>query len=302
MKPTLLVLAGGLGSRYGSMKQTESFGPSGETITDYSIYDAIRAGFGKVIFVISPAMEEEFKTSYVEKFPDSLEVDYVIQSIDNIPQGVSVTPERKKPWGTAHAVLMAKDKIDVPFAVINADDFYGAGAYKIIADYLINTKETEKAEFCMAGYPVRNTLSKHGTVSRGVCETDDDGFLTDIQERTKIERLNGKIVYYEADGSPVEIPEDTPVSMNLFGYTPRLFVHLERYFNEFIQLNSKDPKAEIYLPIVVNRMIDENLARTKVLETDETWFGVTYREDRPKVLAAINKLVEDGVYPSSLWG
>jgi hypothetical protein len=197
---------------------------------------------------------------------------------------------------------MAKDKIDVPFAVINADDFYGAGAYKIIADYLINTKETEKAEFCMAGYPVRNTLSKHGTVSRGVCETDDDGFLTDIQERTKIERLNGKIVYYEADGSPVEIPEDTPVSMNLFGYTPRLFVHLERYFNEFIQLNSKDPKAEIYLPIVVNRMIDENLARTKVLETDETWFGVTYREDRPKVLAAINKLVEDGVYPSSLWG
>ncbi len=301
MKPTLLILAAGLGSRYGSMKQTESFGPSGETITDYSIYDALRAGFGKVIFVISPAMEEEFKTSYVKKFPDSLEVDYVIQSIDSIPQGVLVTPERKKPWGTAHAVLMAKDKIDIPFAVINADDFYGRGAYQIIADYLINTKETDKAEFCMAGYPVRNTLSKHGTVSRGVCETDKDSFLTGIQERTKIERVNGKIVYYEDDGSKVEISEDTPVSMNFFGYTPRLFEHLEKFFDEFIRANSMDPKAEIYLPILVNRMISENLARTKVFETDETWFGVTYREDRPKVLAMINKLVEDGVYPASLW-
>ncbi len=302
MKPTLLILAAGLGSRYGSMKQTESFGPSGETITDYSIYDAIKAGFGKIIFVISPAMEEEFKSSYVKKFPPSLEVDYVVQSIGDIPKGIQISPERKKPWGTAHAVLMAKDKINLPFAVINADDFYGRGAYQVIADYLIHTVEKDRAEFCMAGYPVRNTLSEHGTVSRGVCATDTEGFLTDIQERTKIERVDGKIVYYDEEGNKVELAGDTPVSMNLFGYTPRLFKYLEKYFNGFIQENSMDPKAEIYLPIVVNRMIREEVARTKVLETDENWFGVTYKEDRPKVLAMINKLVERGIYPSSLWG
>lgn len=302
MKPTLLVLAAGMGSRYGSMKQTESFGPSGETITDYSIFDAIRAGFGKVIFVISPKMEKEFVTSYVKKFPASLEVDYVIQGVNTIPGGFEISPERIKPWGTAHAVLMAKPKINEPFAVINADDFYGKTAYSIIADSLMNTKEGQMAEFCLAGYPVNNTLSDFGSVSRGVCKLDADNYLTDITENTKIERKEGKIFNSEEDGSLFEISDKSMVSMNLFGFTPKLFDKLEEYFVDFLKESINNPKAEIFLPIVVQKMIDENLARTKVLRTDEQWFGVTYKEDRPFVLDMINKLVEEKVYPSDLWG
>jgi dTDP-glucose pyrophosphorylase len=301
VKPTLLILAAGMGSRYGSMKQTESFGPNGETITDYSIYDAMRSGFGKVVFVISPAMEEEFRTDYIRKFPKSITIEYVIQSIQNIPAGISINPERKKPWGTAHAVLMAKDAVREPFAVINADDFYGRGSYKLVADYLINTKEDKLAEFCMAGYPVNNTLSEHGTVSRGVCEINSGGYLTDIRERTKIQRKGSEIVNIEEQGGEILIPGNALVSMNMFGFTPRLFQYLERYFNEFIRANSMDAKAEIYLPIVVQRMIEENVGRTRVLRTDETWFGVTYREDRPKVLEMISGLINKGLYPTPLW-
>jgi NDP-sugar pyrophosphorylase family protein len=284
------------------MKQTESFGPSGETITDYSIFDAVRSGFGKVIFVISPAMEEEFRTSYIHKFPVDISVDYLIQSINDIPEGTVISPERKKPWGTAHAVLMARDKIKEPFAVINADDFYGRSTYQKVADYLINTKEKDQAEFCLAGYRVRNTLSEYGTVSRGVCELDEENFLTDIQERTKIVRREGIIVFIEDDGSETILTEDTKVSMNLFGFTPKLFGPLEKYFSEFIAENSMNPKAELYLPVITNRMINEGLARIKVLDINEIWFGVTYQEDRPRVLAMISDLVNKGVYPTSLWG
>jgi len=301
MKPTLLILAAGMGSRYGSMKQIEGFGPSGETITDYSIYDAIRAGFGKIVFVISPKMEEEFVSSYVKKFPASLEVDYVIQGVNSIPEGIEISPERIKPWGTAHAVLMAKPKIKEPFAVINADDFYGRTAYSIIADYLVNTKENDISEFCLAGYPITNTLSKYGTVSRGVCQMDNNNFLTDIQERTNIELKNGEIIYIDDKENTFPISEDSMVSMNLFGFTPSFFEKMESHFVEFLKENTNNLKAEIYLPTVVQRMIDERTGRTKVLRTDEQWFGVTYKEDRPHVLKMITELVSQGVYPYNLW-
>jgi dTDP-glucose pyrophosphorylase len=301
VKPSLLILAAGIGSRYGSMKQTEQFGPSGETITDYSIFDSQRAGFGKVVFVISPSMEEEFKTSYIKKFPPHLEIDYVIQSIDKIPAGTAVSPERKKPWGTAHAVLMAAGKIDTPFAVINADDFYGRESYKIIADYLTSTVEEDMLELCLAGYPIKNTLSKHGTVSRGVCETDSHGYLTVITERTKIKESAKGIVNLEEDGGELLLPSNCMVSMNLFGFTPAIFRHLDIQFNEFIKKSSMDPRSELYIPLVVDNLNKSGLARTRVLKTDATWFGVTYKEDRPMVLEMIASLIRSGVYPDNLW-
>lgn len=299
MKPTLLILAAGLGSRYGGMKQTESFGPSGETITDYSIYDALMSGFGRIVFVISPKMEEEFKTSYTKKFPSNLDVKYVLQDIRNIPPGIQVDPQRKKPWGTAHAVLMSAPIINEPFAVINADDFYGRGAYKEVADFL--TAGENEDDFCLAGYRITNTLSEHGTVSRGICETNEEDYLTSIVERTKIKKEGDDVVYLDDEGNVHPVDKKAPVSMNLFGFTPKLFPKLEKYFGEFINENAMKPKAEIYLPIVVQRMIDENYAKTKVLDINEQWFGVTYQEDRPKVQENINKLVEEGVYPGNLW-
>lgn len=301
MKPTLLILAAGLGSRYGSMKQTESFGPNGETITDYSIYDAMQAGFGRILFVISPAMEDEFRSSYIKKFPVSFDIDYVTQSVNNVPSGIEISPERKKPWGTAHAVLMAAQKVNEPFAVINADDFYGRSSYQMVAEYLTSAGESEYEEFCMAGYLIEKTLSDHGSVSRGICEVDEHNFLTRITERTKIERKGEEIVFKDEEDKEQPVNEGTLVSMNLFGFTPGIFPHLKRYFDSFIRVNSENPKAEIYLPIVVQNMINEKLARTRVLKTSETWFGVTYREDRPTVLKMISDLVEKKVYPSPLW-
>jgi UTP-glucose-1-phosphate uridylyltransferase len=301
IKPTLLILAAGMGSRYGSMKQTEQFGPSGETITDYSIYDALKTGFGQIVFVISPAMEEEFSSSYIKKFPSHVQVDYVIQSVNTIPGGFDISPERKKPWGTAHAVLMAAEKIKEPFAVINADDFYGRGAYQIVADYLIHTKESDVFEYCMAGYRIRRTLSNYGTVSRGICSVDENGFLTEMTERTKIIDTPGGIVYLDED-SEVILPENALVSMNLFGFSPSIFSVLDTYFKDFLRENGMDPKAEFFIPLVADRVIKEKKARIKVLETDEQWFGVTYKEDRPHVLEMINNLVRTGVYPDNIWG
>jgi dTDP-glucose pyrophosphorylase len=290
-----------MGSRYGSMKQTEQFGPSGETITDYSIYDSQKAGFGRVVFVISPAMEEEFNNSYIKKFPSNIEIDYVIQSIDKVPSGTKISPERKKPWGTAHAVLMAAEKIDTPFAVINADDFYGRESYKIVADYLNSTVEENILELCLAGYPILNTLSKFGTVSRGVCEMDSHAYLNAINERTKIKETAKGIVNLEENGDELLLPSNALVSMNLFGFTPGIFRYLQEHFNNFISKNSLDPKSELYIPLVVDHLIRSGNARTRVLKTDETWFGVTYKEDRPYVLEMINSLVAKGVYPNQLW-
>ena len=301
MKPSLLILAAGVGSRYGSLKQMEHFGPSGETITDYSIYDAIKSGFGKVIFVISPSMEEEFVNSYIKKFPPEIEIEYVIQGITTIPEGFNITPERKKPWGTAHAILMANSKIHEPFAVINADDFYGRGSFEVLAEYLSTVKEKEIYEYSMVGFPIQKTLSQFGTVSRGVCKIDENDFLAEIIERTKIVDKGREIVYIE-DSKEVNVDKDAIVSMNMFGFTPTFFYWLDKYFKEFLSQNAMDTKAEFFITIIVDRMIKNGQARMKVLKTNEQWFGVTYKEDRAHVLNMINSLIHKGIYPTDIWG
>jgi len=302
MNTTLLILAAGMGSRYGGMKQVDPFGPSGETITDYSIYDAVQAGFDRFVFVISPKMEEDFRASYVRKFPSHLKVDYVIQSIDNIPEGLKLSGERLKPWGTAHAVLMAKDAIEEPFAVINADDFYGRESYKIMHDFLVKTEEEVPGQYCMVGFELQKTVSEHGSVARGVCQVDDHGFLNGMVEQTKVFLKDGGIVYENEDGSVHPLDRMDTVSMNLFGFTPDFFAHIEDVFKDFIQENIQNPKAELYIPLVVDKLINAGVARMSVLQTPESWFGVTYQEDKPKVLSAIRSLVDNGLYPESLWG
>lgn len=302
MNTTLLILAAGMGSRYGGMKQVDPFGPSGETITDYSIYDAIQAGFDRFVFVISPKMEEDFKTNYVKKFPSHLKVDYVIQSIDNIPEGFTLPDDRIKPWGTAHAVLMAKDAINEPFAVINADDFYGKESYTIMHDFLVRTTEEVPGQYCMVGFELQKTVSEHGSVARGVCQVDDNGFLIGMVEQTKVFLKDGGIVYENEDGSVHPLDRMDTVSMNLFGFTPDFFEHIEEVFKMFIRENIQNPKAELYIPLVVDNLLDAGKARMSVLQTSESWFGVTYQEDKPKVLSAIRSLVDSGLYPESLWG
>jgi len=297
-KPTLLVLAAGMGSRYGGQKQTDEFGPSGETITDYSIFDATRAGFGKVVFVIAPRMEEEFRSSYMDRFPADMEVDYVVQDVKNVPEGFTVPPERVKPWGTAHAVLMAKDVIDTPFAVINADDFYGRESYRVMHDFLVNAGP---GEYSVVGFTLSKTVSEHGSVARGVCETDEGGYLAEIVERTKIYSDAGRIYYEDEDGSEHDLSPDMKVSMNLFGFTPDIFRHLEEQFADYISKNINSAKAEFFIPYVADILIRNRAASFKVLGTPESWFGVTYQEDRPHVLEMIGKLVKEGVYPSPLW-
>jgi dTDP-glucose pyrophosphorylase len=302
MNTTLLILAAGMGSRYGGMKQVDPFGPSGETITDYSIFDAIKAGFNRFVFVISPKMEEEFRTDYVKKFPADLQVEYVIQSLDHMPDGYSVPADRVKPWGTAHAVLMAKDVIHEPFAVINADDFYGRSSYQIMNDFLIRTSEEVPGQYCMVGFELQKTVSEHGSVARGVCQVDDHGFLQGMVERTKIFLQDGKIIFEDEGGATHPLDPVDTVSMNLFGFTPDFFGHIEDNFVRFLDMNIGNPKAELYIPYVVDNLIKEGKARMSVLQTSESWFGVTYQEDKPKVLKAIRDLVDSGLYPESLWG
>jgi len=302
MRSTLLILAAGMGSRYGGMKQVDPFGPSGETITDYSIYDALHAGFERFVFVISPKMEEDFKNSYVKKFPSHLEVDYVIQSIDDLPEGFSLPPDRVKPWGTAHAVLMAKDAIQEPFAVINADDYYGRKSYKIMHHFLAQVAKTGEGHYCMVGFELQKTVSEHGSVARGVCQVDKQGYLEGMVERTKIFLKDGSIVYEEENGATHPLDPMSTVSMNLFGFTPDFFAHIEDNFKHFLKENEGNPKGELYIPYVVDNLLNAGISKMSVLQTPESWFGVTYQEDKPKVQAAIQKLVDDGTYPKSLWG
>ena len=302
MTTTLLILAAGMGSRYGGMKQVDPFGPSGETITDYSIYDAYRAGFTRFVFVISPKMEEDFKTNYIKKFPDHIKVDYVIQAIDNIPEGLSLPADRVKPWGTAHAVLMAKDAINEPFAVINADDYYGRESYQIMQDFLVSTSENDPGHYCMVGFQLQNTVSEHGSVARGVCQVDEQGYLAGMVERTKIYLEDGSIVYEDEDGSVFGLDPLDTVSMNLFGFTADFFPHAGEIFEEFIKENINNPKAEFFIPLAVDKLIAAGLSKMSVLQTPASWFGVTYQDDKPKVLKAIRELVDNGVYPESLWG
>jgi dTDP-glucose pyrophosphorylase len=302
MHSTLLILAAGMGSRYGGMKQVDAFGPSGETITDYSIYDAIKAGFERFVFVISPRMEEDFKTNYVLKFPSKLQVDYVIQSLEDLPKGFKVPENREKPWGTAHAVLMAKEVIHEPFAVINADDYYGRKSYKIMNHFLKQTSESAPGNYCMVGYELQKTISEHGSVARGICNVDHRGYLSGMVERTKIYLKESKIVYEDENASVHELSPRETVSMNLFGFTPDFFAYIEEDFRKFLKKNARNPKAELYIPYVVNNLINEGKSTMSVLQTPDSWFGVTYQDDKPRVLKAIRDLVEEGIYPESLWG
>ena len=299
---SLVVLAAGMGSRYGGLKQLDALGPNGETILEYSIYDAIQVGFGRIVFVISPKMEDDFKNYYIQKFPSDIQVDYVIQSVDNVPDGLTVPANRIKPWGTAHAVLMAKNVITEPFAVINADDFYGRESYRIMYDFLSRTSPEVPGQYCMVGFQLSKTVSKHGSVARGVCNVDDHGFLTEIVERTKILMKGDKIVFEDEDGKQTPLDPDETVSMNLFGFTPDFFNHIEKNFESFIHDNLDNPKAELYIPLVVDNLINDGFARLSVLQTSESWFGVTYQEDKPNVLKMIQSLVDSKVYPVSLWG
>jgi NDP-sugar pyrophosphorylase family protein len=298
MKPTLLILAAGIGSRYGGVKQMDQIGPSGESIIDYSVYDAIRAGFGKVVFVINPKIEKDFKAIYESRLKGKIETAYVLQEISNIPEGLTVNPERVKPWGTGHAVLVAKELINEPFAVINADDFYGEQAFQVLGNYLkkLNNSDTE---YAMVGYLLKNTLSENGSVSRGVCQVKN-GVLADVVERTAIVRTPKGIVYKE-DGKQIEIEENVLVSMNFWGFSPKYFEQSEQYFKDFIQANQKELKAEFYIPFVVNRLIQEKKASVKVLESHDKWFGVTYQADKAVTITQVKAFVEAGKYPASLW-
>lgn len=303
VKPTLLVLAAGMGSRYGALKQMDGVGPNNEAIIDYSIYDAIRAGFGKVVFVIRHSFADAFTAQFnAERFGGKIEVEYVYQELDCLPEGFTVPEGREKPWGTNHALLMAKDAIHEPFAVINADDFYGADAYRVIGEYLSGLAG-EKNHYCMVGYEVNKTLSENGTVSRGVCTINEEGFLQSIVERTKIERnAEGTIVFHDL-GEDEALAENTPVSMNLFGFTPDYFEYSEDYFRTFLSdpATQSNLKAEFFIPLMVNNLISST-AKLRVLSTTANWFGVTYQADKPQLMAKIEQLIEAGVYPRNLWG
>lgn len=300
VKPTLLVLAAGMGSRYGSLKQMDGVGPNGEAIIDYSVYDAIRAGFGKVVFVIRHSFEADFKEVFnADRFGHKIEVEYVFQELDYLPEGFTLPEGRVKPWGTNHAVMMAAKAINEPFAVINADDFYGRTAYSTIGDYLRGLEGSE-GRYCMVGYQVSKTLSENGTVSRGVCTVDDEGNLRGMVERTQIERVDGTIVFHDG-GADEPLAEDTPVSMNLFGFTPDYFRHSEAYFKEFLPANIDNLKAEFFIPLMVNKVINEGTATMRVLKTTSDWFGVTYKEDKPMLMAKIEELIAAGEYPRNLW-
>lgn len=300
MKPTLFVLAAGMGSRYGGLKQLDGLGPNGETIMDYSVFDACRAGFGKIVFVIRKDFEEDFRRIVLKKYEGKVPCEVCFQSLDNVPEGCEYNHERTKPWGTNHAVLMAKDIIKEPFAVINADDFYGRESFEVLAKFLV-AAGGKKGTYCMAGYRVGNTLSENGSVSRGVCATDIDGFLTDVVERTAIERIDGKIVYKDEAGNLVELDENTPVSMNMWGFTPEYFAYSEAAFKDFLKEHGQELKAEFYIPTVVNDLIVSGRATCRVLDTPAKWFGVTYAQDRASVVAKIQQLIDEDCYPNKLF-
>ncbi len=299
MKPTLFVLAAGMGSRYGGLKQIDGLGPNGETIMDYSVFDALRAGFGKIVFVIRKDFADDFKRVVLAKYEGKVPCEICFQAIENVPEGYTYNPERTKPWGTNHAVLMGKDLIKEPFAVINADDFYGKESFEVLAKFL-NEVAGKQNQYCMVGYRVCNTLSEHGSVSRGVCETDAAGNLTNVVERTSIERKENGI-FYTVDGVDYALPENTPVSMNMWGFTPEYFGYVEEAFKTFLKERGQELKSEFYIPTLVNDLIVAGKATCRVLDTTAKWFGVTYAEDRQMVVDKIAALTEAGVYPNPLF-
>ncbi|HEY8929927.1 MAG TPA: sugar phosphate nucleotidyltransferase [Mucilaginibacter sp.] len=299
MKPTLLILAAGMASRYGSMKQVDGFGPNGETIIDYSIYDAIKAGFGKISFIIREEFQDAFKAIFEPKLAGRIETDYVFQSYDLKPFGIDKEIERAKPWGTAHAVLAARNQIHEPFCVINADDYYGYDAFEKMAKFL--TTEVTDSQYAIIGYQIDKTLSDYGTVSRGVCKVDDAGNMVEINERTEVYfKEDGSVAYKDATGEHA-LSNDTRVSMNFWGFTPAVFKQSEPMFREFVAANENNPKSEFFIPIVADNLIKSGEASFKVIPTASKWFGVTYKEDKPIVQKSISELVANGTYPEKLW-
>lgn len=289
-----------MGSRYGGLKQIDSVGPNGEAIIDYSIYDAIRAGFGKVVFVIRKSIEEPMREQFGGKFDDQVEVEYVYQEIDTPIEGLTEFPERSKPWGTAHAVLVANNAINEPFAVINADDYYGITAFDSMAKFLKNDCRADLHS--MIGYVLKKTLSEHGTVNRGVCKMDDNHNLSYVEECLKVHWEGDRVFYQAAEGEKKELSPDSLVSMNFWGFHPSIFEVFRKDFIEFVEENKDDPKAEFFIPLPIQQLIETGAANVKVIPNDERWHGVTYREDKPIVQEAFRELIEAGKYPESLWG
>lgn len=301
MKPVLVVMAAGMGSRYGGLKQIDPIGPNNESIMDYSIYDAAKAGFSKVIFIIRRDIENEFKSIIGSKYRNIIPVEYAFQEINSLPSDYSCPIERKKPWGTGHAILMAKDVVKEPFAVINADDFYGRKAFELIFNYLGTAKDENHLDYSMVGFLLKNTLSEYGYVSRGVCRCNVSGDLEDIVEVLHIEKDNGGAKYLNENKNYKKLTGNEIVSMNMWGFTPSIFTHLEKMFTEFLEHNINNLKAEFYIPSVVDSLIKNGTAKVKVLKSHERWFGITYKEDRPGVILAVKALIEKEYYPEKLF-
>lgn len=301
MKPTLLVLAAGMGSRYGGLKQMDPLGPNGESIIDYSVYDAARAGFGKVIFVLREDIVADFYELFANKYKAVIEVDHVIQRLSDLPEGILLNEQRSKPWGTGHAVLAARKKLQEPFAVINGDDFYGADAFRVMADFLSQADPNEIKYQSMVGYVLNNTLSEYGFVSRGICSSDSNNFLTTVTERTHIERIEDGIIFEDENETKHHLSGDEIVSMNFWGFTPALLGPFYEKFTQFMLENSQALKSEFFIPLGINQLIQDGVLQVKVLESTARWFGVTYQQDKPLVISKLRELSATGVYPDKIW-
>jgi NDP-sugar pyrophosphorylase family protein len=301
MNLTLLIMAAGIGSRYGSLKQMDRIRSSGETIMDYSIYDAIRAGFSKVVLIVRKDIEKELQELFSEKLKDKIDLDFALQELSDLPDNFPVPGERKKPWGTGHAIWTARDKITTPFAVINADDFYGYGSFENARDYLRSPEETSGNNYCNIGYKINNTLSQHGFVTRALCDMNKKGYLLKIIERKKIKRIGDNIVYMGTEGQQLLLDKSTIVSMNMWGFTPSIFDHLEFYLRQFTQEKAYDPNAEFLIPTVIDSLITSGKAKVKVIKSNEKWFGMTYLEDKAEVKKRLVSLIKNKIYPDPLW-
>lgn len=300
-KPTLLVLAAGMGNRYGGLKQIDPIGPGRETLFDYAVFDALRAGFGKLVFVIRHRIEAAFRKRIGHRFEERIPVEYAYQELDGLPRGFRVPPHRERPWGTGHAILCAAPVIHEPFAVVNADDFYGPHSFQALVNHLRSARDADMADYCMVGFVLRQTLSDFGTVARGICRVSADGCLETVVERTAIERNGDGARFLDADRRAHHLTGDETVSMNLWGFTPSIFEHLERLFVLFLKESGSEPKAEFYIPTVVDTLVASRVARVKVLHTNDRWFGMTYHEDKATAEASVRQWIADGVYPEDLW-
>lgn len=298
----MVILAAGMGSRYGGDKQLDRFGPSGETIMDYSVYDAIRAGYNKVVFVIRHDFAEAFKKGFISKWDGKVAIDLAFQSVEDVPAGVSYHPDRTKPWGTAHAMLMARQVVNEPFAVLNADDFYGKEAFQTMAAFLREGSAAQTGRYAMCGYKLGNTLSKHGSVSRGICKDDAQHLLISVEEHTKIYLDESGQIATDFNGQINRLSPNDIVSMNFWGFTPDVFAHTNSIFIDFLKERAFDPKSELYIPYVIDKLINSGQATVQVLQSDAVWFGVTYADDKPTTMQSIRELVAKGVYPENLWG